>query len=133
LLAGGIALGGLALFWGYILLGVYATVEASGGDATAFLAVPVVAFGSGVVAIAGGIVGRHRLQFGSILILVAGVAGLVSPVPAFLLNLSPTATVIDLLTAYLTVAWWAIFMVWVGSGVLIWRTRVIALKKAANP
>lgn len=131
MLAGGIALGGLAFLWGFLLLGIYAILAAS-GEALIFLPVPVVAFGAGVTSIGGGIVGRDRLEFGSALILVAGLAGLVAPAPALLLNLAPSTTVIDILIAYVAVGWWAIAMIWLGAGVLLWRARRAEVKDAAT-
>lgn len=131
MLVGGLALGGLAFLWGFLLLGIYAVLAAV-GDGTVFLPVPLAAFGAGAIAIAGGIVGRDRLEFGSVLILVAGTAGLVAPAPALLINLAPSTTVIDILVAYLAVGWWAIAMIWLGAGVLVWRARRAALKEPAT-
>ncbi len=128
LLAGGIALGGLAFLWGFLLLGIFALLS----GALLFLPVPVVAFGAGVTSIGGGILGRHRLEFGSLLILVAGVAGLIAPAPSLLFNLAPTTTVVDILIAYLAVGWWAIAMVWLGGGVLLWRRRQAAVNGGAT-
>jgi hypothetical protein len=132
LLAGGIALGGLAFLWGFLLLSIFALLAAGGTGALLFLPVPVVAFGAGVTSIGGGIVGRHRLEFGSGLILVAGIAGLIAPAPSLLLNLAPTTTVVDILIAYLAVGWWAIAMVWLGGGVLLWSRRRAAVNDGAT-
>ncbi len=131
MLAGGIALGGLAFLWGFLLLRVYAVLNA-GGNALIFLPVPVAAFGAGVTSIGGGIVGPNRLEFGSILILGAGVVGLVAPAPSLLLNLASTTTVIDLLVAYLAVGWWAVAMIWLGGGVLLWHARRAAVNDDAH-
>lgn len=130
LLISGFALGVIALVWGFILLGVFAFLAAT-GDATSFLAVPLVALGAGAVSIAGGIVGRNRLTLGSILILVAGLAGLVAPIRVLLVNLAVDTTVLDLLTAYLAVGWWSAAMIGLGGGVLLWSARRNAVKGAA--
>ncbi len=130
LLVSGVALGVLALVWGFLLLGVFALLAAT-GDATFFLAVPLVALGAGAISIAGGVVGRTRLALGSILILVAGVAGLIVPARALLINLAVGTTLTDLLTAYLAVGWWSVAMIGLGGGVLLWGARRNAVKGAA--
>ncbi len=123
-------MGVLALIWGWILLGIFAFLAAT-GDATSFLTVPLVALGAGATSIAGGIVGRNRLTRGSILILVAGVAGLIVPARVLLISLAVGTTVTDLLTAYLAVGWWSVAMIGLGGGVLLWDARKRAVKGAA--
>ena len=127
---GGVALGVIALVWGFILLEVFAFLAAT-GDATSFLAVPLVALGAGAISVAGGIVGRTRLTLGAALILVAGVAGLVAPARVLLLNVAVGTTITDLLTAYLAVGWWSVAMIGLGGGFLLWGARRNAVKGAA--
>lgn len=116
----GIALGLVALLWGFLLFGPYGALAAEGD--LSFLLVPLVAFGAGAVAIVGTLLGRKHSVVGALLLVVAGTAGLV--VPAAVIFFSPQFIVAfpASLTAYLAVSWWAGPLVLLG-GIIISTER----------
>ncbi len=50
---GGIVLGGMVLFWSFLLFGIYSLLAVAGGGGLLFLA-PLVGFGAGSLSIVGG-------------------------------------------------------------------------------
>ncbi len=124
---GGIVLGGMALFWSFLLFGIYSLLAVAGGSGLLFLA-PLVGFGAGSLSIVGGILGGKRARIGAILVLAAGGAGLLaSAAPLFFIP-QVQADPLEVLIAYLAVGWWAILMVLVGGIAL-----VVARKATGSP
>ncbi|MFQ5918756.1 MAG: hypothetical protein ACE5I4_01760 [Thermoplasmata archaeon] len=121
---GGIALGGLALFWSLLLFGIYSLLAVAGGSTILFIA-PLVGFGAGALSIAGGILGVKRAALGAIFVLAAGSAGLLGAAVPLLLGPPVEAAFTEFLVVYLANGWWAILMVLVGGITLlaIWRTE----------
>ncbi len=120
---GGIVLGGMALFWSFLLFGIYSLLAVAGGSGLLILA-PLVGFGAGSLSIVGGILGVKRARIGAILVLAAGAAGLLAAAaPLFLLS-QVQADPLEVLTAFLAVGWWAILMAIVGGATLFVLRKV---------
>ncbi|MEE9173652.1 MAG: hypothetical protein V3U30_01590, partial [Thermoplasmata archaeon] len=129
---GGIVLGGMALFWSFLLFGIYSLLAVAGGGGLLFLA-PLVGFGAGSLSIVGGILGVKRARIGATLVLAAGGAGLLAAAaPLFFL---PQVQVdpLEVVIAYLAVGWWAILMVPVGGFALLAARREAGSLRDAAP
>lgn len=112
LLAGGV-LGGLALIWSFMILGIFSLVAAGGGALV--LLVPFVGFAAGATAVVGGIVGSRQTELGALLLLVAGLAGLLVPAVVIGLNARLDVSLLEAYFASFIVSWWAYFLVLVGG------------------
>ncbi len=121
----------MALLWSFILFGIYSLLASAVGGGL-FLIAPLVGFGAGALSIAGGILGVKRAELGAVLVLAAGLAGLLAAVAPLLLGSQVEAPFFDFLIAYLAVSWWAILMVIVG-GVTRIRLRRVAATSAESP
>ncbi|MEE9197528.1 MAG: hypothetical protein V3U45_05245 [bacterium] len=115
----------MALLWSFILFGIYSLLASAVGGGLSLIA-PLVGFGAGALSIAGGILGVKRAELGALLVLAAGLAGLLAAVAPLLLGPQVEAPFFDFLIAYLAVSWWAILMVIVGGVTRIGLRRVAA-------
>ncbi len=129
---GGIVLGGMALFWSFLLFGIYSLLAVAGGSGLLFIA-PLVGFGAGALSIAGGIFGVKRATMGALMVLAAGGAGLLAAAAPFFFIPQVQADPLEFLVAYLAVGWWAILMVIVGGFALFTARRDTASLKNAAP
>ncbi len=114
----------MALFWSFLLFGIYSLLAAAGGSALLLIA-PLVGFGAGSLSIVGGILGKKRVELGAVLVLAAGGAGLLGAAAPLLLGPQVEASFFEFLIAYLAVGWWAILMVIVGGVTLIVLRKVV--------
>ena len=124
---GGIVLGGMALFWSFLLFGIYSLLAVVGGGGLLFLA-PLVGFGAGSLSIVGDIIGVRRAMVGAIVVLAAGGAGLLAAAAPPPLHLASSSGPLEVLIAYLAVGWWATLMVLVGG-----ITLFVARRAAGSP
>ena len=129
---GGIVLGGMALLWSLLVLGIYLLLAVTGGGSV-LLITPLVGFGAGALAIAGGILAVRRPALGAVLVLTAGGAGLLGAAAPLLLGPQIQASFFEFLIAYLAVSWWAFLMVGVGGFALFAARRDTASLKSAAP
>ncbi len=115
---GGIVLGGMALFWSFLLFGIYSLLAVAGGSGLLFLA-PLGGFGAGSLSIVGGLLGVKRARIGAILVLAAGGAGLLAAAAPVFFIPQVQADPLEFLLAYLVVGWWAILMDLVGGATFL--------------
>ncbi len=122
----------MALFWSFLLFGIYSLLVEAGGSGILLIA-PLVGFGAGSLSITGGILGVKRVELGGVLVLAAGGAGLLGAAAPLLLGPQVEASFFEFLIAYLAVSWWALLMVIVGGFALFAARRDTASVKNAVP
>ncbi len=120
---GGIVFGGMALFWSFLLFGIYSLLAVAGGGGLLFLA-PLVGFGAGSLSVVGASSGVRRARIGAIRVLARRAAGLLAAAAPLFFIPQVQAEPLEVLIAYLVVGWWAVLVVLVGGVALVVAKRV---------